>query len=136
MSLQIIWMRGRVPTCSGDLFWPHPAVLDKTAIDIRIRAIGQRAPYDCRNRVNHVAQLCFLCSDHRISVTLLGHIGNRSHEFESPGVLPRGVSGHAYVLDGTVGQLQPMLEFKPFAIMRCSLDLILHECAIVGVNSR
>ena len=39
MSLEIIWMSCSVPTCSADLFWTHPAVLDKSAIYIRIRAI-------------------------------------------------------------------------------------------------
>src|SRR5580704_5732876 len=78
----------RMPTCSGDLFWLHPAVLNKSAIHIRIRAVWQGTPHDRRNRVDDVAKLRFLCSDHRFSTTLLPHIGNRADEFEILGAVP------------------------------------------------
>jgi len=40
------------------------------------------------------------------------------------------------MFDGTVGQLQPMLEIQTRAIARCSVDLLLHHAAIVRVHSR
>src|SRR6185295_9814205 len=76
VSLEIIGMRRFMPTRSGDLFWLHAAVLDKSAVHVRIRAIRQGTPYDRRNRVDHVAQLGFLRLDRRISVMLLGHLSS------------------------------------------------------------
>src|SRR5260370_40643325 len=38
--------------------------------------------------------------------------------------------------DGTVGHVQPMLEIKALAVTRCSVDLLLHQVAVLAMNSR
>src|SRR6266478_2603138 len=88
VSPKIIWMGCRVPTCSRDFLWPHRAIFDESLVHIRLREVRRVAPHDRRNRIDHVAQFRFLCSDHRFSLTLVGDVGNRSHEFE----IPAGVS--------------------------------------------
>ena len=40
------------------------------------------------------------------------------------------------MLDGTIGQLQPMLEIKLLGVTLRSIDVLLHHFAIVGMNSR
>src|SRR5580692_9731438 len=103
VSLEIVWMRCRIPTCSGNLFWLHPAVLDKSTVRIPIRAVRLGAPHDRRNLVDDIAKLRLLPSDHRFSTTLLRDIGNRAHDFEIPGAIARSVSGHADMFDRTAG---------------------------------
>src|SRR5258705_10272852 len=78
VSLEIIGVSCSVPTCSGDLLRRHPAVLDESAVHVRIRAVRQGAPHYRRNSVDHVAKLRFLCSDDRFRTTLLRYIGNRA----------------------------------------------------------
>src|SRR6266852_7915196 len=46
------------------------------------------------------------------------------------------MSGDAHMFDGTVWQLQSMLEIRPGAITGRPIDMLLHETAIVGVHSR
>jgi len=120
VSLEIIWMGCGMPTCFRDFLRPHPAIFDESVVHIRLREVRQVAPHDRRNRIDHVAQFRFLCSDHRFRLTLLRDVGNRSHEFEMSAGVSRLASGHADVLDGTIGQLQPMLEIEAFAIQWCS----------------
>src|SRR5438093_9333332 len=103
VSLEIIGMSCRMPAYSGDLLWRHPAVLDKSTVHVRIRPVGQGTPHDRWNRVDDVAKLRFLCSDHRFRSTLLRHIGNRAHELDIPCAIARGVSGHTDMFDGTIG---------------------------------
>src|SRR5256714_56064 len=40
------------------------------------------------------------------------------------------------MLDGTIGQLQPMLEIKLLGVKPRSIDVLLHHFAIVAMNSR
>jgi hypothetical protein len=103
VSLEIIGMSCRMPACSGDLVWRHPAVLDKSTVHVRIRPVGSGTPHDCWNCVDDVAKLRFLCSDHRFRTTLLRHIGDRSHELNIPCAVARGVSGHMDMFDDTIG---------------------------------
>src|SRR5947207_898727 len=103
VSLEIIGMRCRMPAGSGDVLCRHPAVLDKSTVHVRVRPVGQGTPHDRWNRVDDVAKLRFLCSDHRFRTTLPGHIGSRSHELDIPRAIPRGVSGHMDMFDGTIG---------------------------------
>src|SRR5207249_9498055 len=103
VSLEIVGVGCCMPTYSGDSLWRHPAVLDKSTVHVRIRPVGQGTPHDRWNRVDDVAKLRFLCSDHRFRTTLLRHIGNRSHELSIPRAIARGVSGHMDMFDGTIG---------------------------------
>src|SRR5258705_1194959 len=103
VSLEIVGMGCGMPTCSGDFLWPHPAILDKSAVHVRVRAVRQGAPHDRRYRIDHVATFRFFCSDHRFSLTLLRDVGNRSHEFQIPAGASRRGSVHSNVLDGTIG---------------------------------
>src|SRR5258705_2068814 len=70
VSLEIVGMGCGMPTGSGDFLWPHPAILDKSAVHVRVRAVRQRAPHDRRYRIYHGAKLRFLCSDQRLCLTL------------------------------------------------------------------
>src|SRR5438552_12290321 len=136
VSLEIIGMSCRMPAYSGDLIGRHPAVLDKSTVHVRIRPVGQGTPHDRWNRVDDVAKLRFLCSDQPFRTTLLRHIGNRSHEPNIPRAIVRGVSGHMDMFNGTIRQLQPMLEIKFLEATLRSIDVLLRNFAIVGMNSR
>ncbi|HJY92869.1 MAG TPA: hypothetical protein VJ255_21465, partial [Candidatus Acidoferrum sp.] len=63
-------------------------------------------------------------------------VGQRPDQLEVTRVIPRRVSGHTDVLDGTVGQVQPMLKIKALAVTECSVDLPLHQIVVLAMNSR
>src|SRR5260370_63174 len=80
-------------------------------------------------------QLPLSLLDHRFCLALLANVGDRSHELEVTCAIPRRVSSHTDMLDGTVGQLQAMLKIKTLAATRCLVDLLLHRGALLGMNS-
>ena len=69
-------------------------------------------------------------------MVLLANIGDRSHKLEVARAIPRRMSRHSDVLDGTVMHLQSMLKIKALAVKQCSVDLLLRQTMVLAMNSR
>src|SRR5580704_12143857 len=104
---------------------------------IGVKTFAARAEY--RNKlgreIHDLSDLTLSLPDHRFCAALLADISNRSHELEVAQAIPRRVSGHTDMLNGTVGDLQAMFKIKSLPVTRRSIHLILHQAVVVRMNS-
>src|SRR6266849_776911 len=121
---------------------PLPPLIKANAEVIEHHAIGVKtfvAGAVYRNKlgreIHDLSDLYLSLPDHRFCLALLADIGNRSHELEVARAIPRRVSGHTDMLSGTIGHLQVMLKIKTLAVTRRSIDLLLHQAAVIRMNS-
>src|SRR6267142_4334764 len=102
VSLEIVWVSSSMPAGFGNLFWSHPAVLDKPAVHVRICAVRSGAPDDRWNRVDDVAKLRFLCSDCFFCNLAFRDVDDCSYDFVVAGFVTHSMRTVMKVLDRTV----------------------------------
>src|SRR6266403_2738013 len=106
-------------------------VIEHHAIGVKTFAAGAEYRNKLRREIHDLSHLTLSLPDHRFCLALLADISNRSHELEVAQAIPRRVSGHTDMLNGTVGHLQAMFKIKSLAVTRRSIDLILHQAVVV-----